>query len=97
MAEIKIERRVKYAGDVFAALVDAGWEPEAAGSFLNSFPDAADVAPVKRGRWIEDTYSNGTYDADCSICGESIKWNGCKYDFNYCPNCGAKMDGAKDG
>ena len=51
-----------------------------------------DAVPVVHGRWIEDTYSNSTYDADCSVCGEKINWNGCMYDFNYCPNCGAKMD-----
>ena len=55
-----------------------------------------DAVPVVHGRWIEDTYSNSTYDADCSVCGEKIKWNGCMCDFNYCPNCGAKMDGGND-
>lgn len=55
-----------------------------------------DAVPVVHGRWIEDTYSNTSYDADCSVCGEKIKWNGCMTDFNYCPNCGAKMDGGDD-
>ena len=52
---------------------------------------AADVQPVKHGRW-------NRYET-CSICGvsksyffyctETGDWDG---DWNYCPNCGAKMD-----
>ena len=54
---------------------------------------AADVAPVRRGRWEKQS---GLY--SCSECGMT-----CPYDVqadvieywacNYCPNCGAKMDG----
>ena len=50
----------------------------------------ADVAPVRHGRWIEqDKYTFGTM-YDCSICGDRILDNG--HSWNYCPNCGAKMD-----
>ena len=52
---------------------------------------AADVAPVRHGRWIEkDKYDFGTF-YDCSICGNCILDNG--HSWNYCPNCGARMDG----
>ena len=54
---------------------------------------AADVAPVRHGRWEKQ---RGIY--SCSECGMT-----CPYDVqadvieywacNYCPNCGAKMDG----
>ena len=57
---------------------------------------AADVAPVRRGRWEKQS---GIY--SCSECGMT-----CPYDAqadvieywacNYCPNCGAKMDGGED-
>lgn len=101
MAEIKIERRVKYAGDVYAALVDAGWEPEAAGSFLNSFPDAAEAAPVVHGRWDDSgryIFSDGSTAVRCTVCGCSItKKEYAEYNWNFCPVCGATMDGAKDG
>lgn len=51
---------------------------------------AADVAPVRHGRWIEnDKYAFGTF-YDCSICGNRILDTG--HSWNYCPNCGAKMD-----
>lgn len=55
---------------------------------------AADVAPVRHGRWIEkDKYAFGTF-YDCSICGNCILDNG--HSWNYCPNCGADMRGSHD-
>lgn len=60
---------------------------------------AADVAPVRHGRWIEDerTYPGpGLKNNLCSVCGEIAgSWKeglepGRKW--AYCPNCGAKMD-----
>lgn len=43
---------------------------------------AADVAPVRRGKW-EDGYSV----VFCSVCGEQSEWR-----TPYCPMCGAKME-----
>ena len=61
---------------------------------INQLP-AADVAPVRHGLWIEkDKYAFGVM-YDCSICGNRILDNG--HSWNYCPNCGAKMDGGDDG
>lgn len=57
------------------------------------FP-SADVAPVRHGLWIEqEKYTFGTM-YDCSICGDRILDNGHYngHSWNYCPNCGAKMD-----
>ena len=55
---------------------------------------AADVVPVRHGRWIEqEKYTFGVM-YDCSICGNRILDNG--HSWNYCPNCGAKMDGGAD-
>ena len=46
-----------------------------------------DVAPVRHGRWIDNKHT------DTAICSE------CKCVFtdetNYCPKCGAKMDGGE--
>ena len=54
----------------------------------------ADVTPVRHGRWIEkDKYDFGTF-YDCSICGDLILDNG--HSWNYCPNCGCRMDGGDD-
>ena len=55
---------------------------------------AADVAPVRHGRWVEqDKYTFGVF-YDCSICGNRILDNG--HSWNYCPNCGADMRGSND-
>ena len=55
---------------------------------------AADVAPVRHGHWIED------HDyLKCPECSVMVKWDFTFFDignWDYCPNCGAKMDG-KDG
>ena len=52
---------------------------------------AADVAEVRHARWIEqEKYTFGVM-YDCSICDNLILDNG--HSWNYCPNCGAKMDG----
>ena len=57
---------------------------------LNQFP-AADVAPVRHGRWVEkEKYTFGIM-CDCSLCENRILDNG--HPWNYCPNCGAKMGG----
>lgn len=60
---------------------------------------AADVAPVRHGKWTPVKYnahcscgkSYGTYHFLCSACNHIAysQPNG----LNYCPNCGAKMDG----
>lgn len=53
-----------------------------------------EAEPVMHGRWIDRTKSvKGLWDYrfDCSTCGH-IFWNAGIKNFNYCPNCGAKMD-----
>ena len=52
---------------------------------------AADVAPVRHGRWRCHGDCGVT---ECSVCGWSIE----EYvgDYAYCPNCGAKMDRCAD-
>ena len=55
---------------------------------------AENVAPVRHGRWIEqEKYTFGVL-YDCSICGNRILDTG--HSWNYCPNCGAIMDGGAD-
>ena len=66
---------------------------------------AADVVEVKHGRWIQEYRSEKMYYSlgdieqykvpdgfSCSICS---KWKAVK--TNYCPICGAKMDGENNG
>jgi rubrerythrin len=55
---------------------------------IESFP-AADGQPVKHGRWQDNRHSDNVM--VCSVCGV-VRENG---NFKYCPDCGAKMDGAE--
>lgn len=56
-------------------------------SALKELKLAADVAPVKHGKWE----STGTISCKCSKCQHSeLKTRADEY--SYCPRCGAKMD-----
>ena len=62
-------------------------------SAIDSAP-AADVAPVRHGRWIDaypDIEPNPMF--MYGICSECGFEQGISKYLNYCPNCGAKMDG----
>ena len=52
---------------------------------------AADVAPVRHGRW--EMNSDRPDNIICTNCDVGFDvWKHEAKDFNYCPNCGAKMD-----
>jgi hypothetical protein len=52
-----------------------------------------DAVEVKHGRWIlKETCGKNTEKFHCSVC-DKIPKSLCVEDF--CPNCGAKMDGDK--
>ena len=63
---------------------------------------AADVAPVRHGRWILGYVEPGYFTPGgnrpwiCSECEKVISWMLGEPLENYCPNCGAKMDGGAD-
>ena len=53
----------------------------------------------KTGKWIEKDGWDGDVYYDCSVCGESwITIEGTPWEngMNYCPHCGAKMEGEKE-
>ena len=52
-----------------------------------------DAVPVVHGRWKSGGIIN-----ECQVCGEIYSLNGgnAHKPWNYCPNCGAKMDGETD-
>ena len=47
MAEIKLNKRYKYAGDIFPKLIDIGFDIETATDFLNNIKDAEVVEVVR--------------------------------------------------
>lgn len=65
-------------------------------SFIKNRP-AADVAPVVHGHFVHDgqLYVGGLDWFHCSICGRLAA--GAEARFDYCPWCGARMDGGSDG
>ena len=76
---------------------------------LNTITDAptADVVEVVHGEWLDHADQTSTefgrMDLKCSVCGVfaddfiggTEDWF-CSDKPNYCPNCGAKMDGKGD-
>lgn len=55
-----------------------------------------DLTPVVHGEWVDKTkivYGSPDWKYTCSKCGHAV-W--CPADLtNFCPSCGAKMDGGK--
>ena len=61
-----------------------------------------DAVPVRRGKWIiRDNPDTGWYRITCSECGENVTSEApcigflpnAKVMWDYCPYCGARMDG----
>lgn len=71
---------------------------EKAAKRVSAIP-VADVAPVVHGRWISwEEAGNFVPSPDrheCSVCHDAaqVLVNGFELLSDYCPNCGAKMDG----
>lgn len=80
MAEY-IEREATYR-EICADDTMSGYEKAYCSELIRNIP-AADVAPVRHGRWKRYGKNLG----ECSECGEIVSVRN-----NYCPNCGAKMD-----
>ena len=60
------------------------------GEWRDDNGDAIEISRVRHGRWVEkEKYTFGIM-YDCSLCENRILDNG--HSWNYCPNCGAKMD-----
>ena len=62
---------------------------------IKSIP-AANVATVRRGRWIRPHWKNSNYCCNCSECGREAMHANYQWDKNgiypLCPHCGAIMD-----
>ena len=58
------------------------------GEKCKQYKPTADVVEVRKGRWK----GAGMGDYYCSLCCNTYSGGD---EFNYCPNCGAKMDGER--
>lgn len=119
-----IERKKLYNNLVLLAKYETGERQQGilgCAETVRIFP-AADVAPVRHGRWILEAHDERVnyrwnVTAECSECCDELKeiWAGFFPGVppciardaalvsaesvklsNYCPNCGAKMDGGAD-
>ena len=52
---------------------------------------AADVALVRHGRWLE-VREKRLFGEHYFLCSNCKSRNGLMIPFNYCPNCGSKME-----
>ena len=62
---------------------------------MESVP-SADVEPVRHGHWkvVNDSYGGKAYICECSECEDTVwVYKDADRKWNYCPNCGARMDG----
>jgi hypothetical protein len=56
---------------------------------------SGELAPVVHEKWIigDIVFDKGFHNFTCSNCGSTEVWF---HGYNYCPHCGAKMDGKDD-
>lgn len=80
--------------EAFSAFLKSKGYSMASIKTIREYP-AADVAPVKHGKWVDKGYVCGETAWECSECHE-IEWRTSCSRLNYCPFCGAKMDGGDE-
>ena len=80
----------------------SGYEKAYCREIIKKIP-SADVAPVRHGEWILGHVEPGYFTPGgnrpwiCSKCKQVVSWSLARPEYNYCHNCGANMDGGKDG
>lgn len=52
---------------------------------------AADVAPIRHGKWVKVGYACGETEWQCTACKET-EWRTSSDRLKYCPFCGTMMD-----
>ena len=80
-----IDRMLKKENKEYG-ITDVSFALERIKSYIQKLP-AADVQEVKHGHW-ENSESPYVHSCKCSVCKAYYET-----ETNYCPRCGAKMDG----
>lgn len=97
-----IERQKLYNNLVLLAKYETGERQQGilgCAETVRIFP-AADVAPVRHGKWVCIRKGYGEY--ECSVChgvdSDCSDYYGTHVvtEQDYCPNCGSRMDGDDD-
>ena len=93
-----MDKYIKKEEAIRALLNDApeqvGYSREDAADCIR-YMDAADVAPVRHGRWIEPSrLYYGAKQYECSLCYSDTFWkkHSITEKYPHCPNCGATME-----
>ena len=89
---IKLEYAVDAVLDVYYDTPDIDLNGEKFEAAIRKI-QAADVAPVRHGRWEVEVGMNFFKERNCPVCKKRIESSF----WSFCPNCGAKMDGGNDG
>ena len=97
MRLIDADAELKEAKELSGPQTGDGWDNWGVYALIERQP-TIDAVPVKHGKW--SAYEVSGY-RKCSKCGGYVNWNPKPFlfgdgEYNYCPNCGAKMDGGKD-
>lgn len=85
--------------DLNEAIIDFGFEWDdiapTRDEFINFLKSRkrVNVKEIVYGKWIPTKYPFMNECEDCSSCGYRTVWG---HRYNYCPNCGAKMDGCNE-
>lgn len=82
----KIELEERCHNDRWTEIHEVAYKTE-----IDRIP-AADVVPVRHGRWIVTAEFTDCVYAQCDQCKITQVFYHNKPLTNYCPNCGAKMD-----
>lgn len=88
--------------EAYGASIPEGFDGDRAVTALKALPSAqptVEVVPVRHGRWEEVPYKTIEH-GEVVVRGKTVRCSACRHAekgwskrMNFCPNCGARMDG----